>query len=181
MGHGNLVVLHPFTSDPPITTHFMDIRSFKIFTGEWVQLKHASVMKCHNYSLLHTNRRFSHTYCTLSHSEFYTNISSSDWPVYEVIHASSCIRKWLIYQGEYFFLVFTVGVLLLSHTYLHGENNSLQSAFYNDWTKTWLWLGSGKHYIFLPFFQACLTNLCLFRCGFKNFFPYRKSGVKVVY
>ena len=30
------------------------------------------------------------------------------------------------------FLVFTVGVLLLSHTYLHGENNSLQSAFYID-------------------------------------------------
>ena len=31
-----------------------------------------------------------------------------------------------------FFLVFTVGMLLLSHTYLHGENNSLQSAFYID-------------------------------------------------
>ena len=28
-----------------------------------------------------------------------------------------------------FFLVFTVGVLLLSHTYLHGKNNSPQTAF----------------------------------------------------
>ena len=31
-----------------------------------------------------------------------------------------------------FFLVFTVGVLLLSHPYLHGENNSPESAFYID-------------------------------------------------
>ena len=51
-------------------------------------------MKCHNCSLLHTNCRFSYTV----HSEFFTNISSGDWPVYEVTHASSCIRKWLIYQ-----------------------------------------------------------------------------------
>ena len=29
-------------------------------------------------------------------------------------------------------IVFTVRVLLLSHTYLHGENNSLQSTFYTD-------------------------------------------------
>ena len=39
----------------------MDPRSFKIFTREWVQLKHVSAMKCHNYSLLHTNWRFSYT------------------------------------------------------------------------------------------------------------------------
>ena len=69
-------------------THFMDPRPFKIFTGEWVHLKHVSVMKCHNYSLLHTNWRFSYMYCTLSHSEFFTNFSSGDWPVYEVTHAS---------------------------------------------------------------------------------------------
>ena len=100
------------------------------------------------------------------------------------------LMRWLMHphaseSGSYIkasiFLVFTVGVLLLSHPYLHCENNSPQSAFYIDWTKTRLWLGSGKHYIFLPFFRACLTNLCLFRCDFKNFFPYRKSGVKVVY
>ena len=77
------------------------ICSFKIFTVS----KHVPVMKiCHKYySLLHSNWRFSNTYCTLSHSEFFTNISSGDWPVYEVTHASSCIRKWLIYQGQYFF------------------------------------------------------------------------------
>ena len=76
------------------------ICSFKIFTVS----KHVPVMKiCHKYySLLHSNWRFSNTYCTLSHSEFFTNISSGDWPVYEVTHASSSIRKWLIYQGQYF-------------------------------------------------------------------------------
>ena len=103
----------------------MDPRSFKIFAGEWVHLKHVSVMKCHNYSLLHTNWRFSYTYCTLSHSEFFTNISRGDSSILmhqKVAHISRLV----------FFLVFTVGVLLLSHPYLHGENNSPQSAFYID-------------------------------------------------
>ena len=83
-----LMSLWFFISDPPMITHFMDPRPFKIFTGEWVHLKHVSVMKCHNYSLLHTNWRFNYTYCTLSHSEFFTNFSNGDWPVYEVTHAS---------------------------------------------------------------------------------------------
>ena len=77
-----------------------------------------------------------------------------------------------------FFLVFTVGVLLLSHTYLQGKKNSPQSAFYIDRTKTRLYGWAVDCYYFGP---ACLTNLCSFRSGFKNLFPYRKSGVKVVY
>ena len=35
-------------------------------------------------------------------------------------------------KPSFSFLVFTVGVLLLSHTYFHGENNSPQSLFYID-------------------------------------------------
>ena len=33
----------------------------------------------------------------------------------------------------------------------------------------------------LSFRPVYLTNLCSFRCGFKYFFPYRKSCAKVVY
>ena len=36
------------------------------------------------------------------------------------------------YTKASIFSGFTVGVLLLSHTYLHGKNNSPQSAFYID-------------------------------------------------
>ena len=131
--------------------------------------------KCHNYSLRHSYTVHYHIQnFLLTFLGVITGLCRGDTCI--LMHQKVAHITRLV-----FFLVFTVGVLLLSHTYLHGESNSPQSSFYIDSPKTWLWLGSGITYIFLLFFWACLTNLCLFRSGFKNFFPYRKSGVKVVY
>ena len=60
---------------------------------------------------------------------------------------------------------------------------SMGNVYMKTKRKASYWKNITIMFIFWPFFQACLTNLYSFIhvCGFKYFFPYRKSGLKFVY
>ena len=136
-------------------------------------LKHVSLTICHNCSLLHTNWRFSYTVHYHIQNFSLTFLGVTDqfmrWLMHPHASESGSYTKASIFSG------FTVGVLLLSHTYLHGKNNSPQSAFYIDWTKTRLYGWAVDCYSFGPVQLTCAHSEVV---SSPNFLPLQKIRCK---